>query len=94
VVWCRDNLTIGLAPDLAGLAGENRAWLRVYRLPACAPGLNPVGGMGSLLRRSMASVAAAGGGLARIVKRRLNKIRCRPRLTEGWLAGTGLTRGP
>jgi hypothetical protein len=42
VVWCRDNLNIHLAPELAEFAAENKAWLRVYRLPAYAPELNPV----------------------------------------------------
>jgi hypothetical protein len=44
------------------------AWLRICRLPGSAPGLNPVEGIWSLLKRSMASFAAAGvGGLVRIV---------------------------
>jgi len=41
VVWCWDNLNIHLAPELADFAQENTAWLRVYRLPAYAPDLNP-----------------------------------------------------
>jgi len=41
LVWCRDNLNIHLAPELADFAEQNRAWLRVYRLPAYAPDLNP-----------------------------------------------------
>jgi hypothetical protein len=39
-----DNLNIHLAPEVA----ENTAWLRVYRLSAYAPGLNPVGASGRL----------------------------------------------
>lgn len=42
MVWCWDNLNIHLAPQLAEFAEENRAWLRVYRLPAYSPDLNPV----------------------------------------------------
>ena len=41
VVWCWDNLNVHLAPQLADFAGQNKAWLRVYRMPACAPELNP-----------------------------------------------------
>ena len=66
-----DNLNIHLAPELADFAAENRAWLRVYRLPAYAPDLNPEG-IWSLLKRSMASFAAVGlDGLVRIVKCRV-----------------------
>jgi hypothetical protein len=41
LVWCWDNLNIHLAPELADFAEENKAWLRIYRLPAYAPDLNP-----------------------------------------------------
>ena len=41
LIWCWDNLNIHLAPELAGFAKENAAWLRIYRLPAYAPDLNP-----------------------------------------------------
>ena len=41
LVWCWDNLNVHLAPELADFAAENKAWLRVYRLPAYAPELNP-----------------------------------------------------
>jgi DDE superfamily endonuclease len=42
LVWIWDNLNIHLAPELADFAAENKAWLRVYRLPAYAPDMNPV----------------------------------------------------
>jgi hypothetical protein len=42
LVWCWDNLNIHLAPGLADFAEENKAWLRIYQLPAYAPDLNPV----------------------------------------------------
>jgi hypothetical protein len=41
LVWVWDNLNIHLAPDLADFAAENNEWLRIYRLPAYAPDLNP-----------------------------------------------------
>jgi hypothetical protein len=34
LVWCWDNLNIHLAAELADFAGQNAAWLRIYRLPA------------------------------------------------------------
>jgi hypothetical protein len=41
LVWVWDNLNIHLAAELAGFAQENEAWLRIYRLPAYTPDLNP-----------------------------------------------------
>jgi transposase len=41
LVWVWDNLNIHLAPELASFAAENKDWLRVYRLPAYAPDMNP-----------------------------------------------------
>ena len=95
LVWCWDNLNVHLAPELADFARENKDWLRVYRLPAYAPDLNPAEGIWSLLKRAIASFAAADvDGLVRIVKRKLKKIQCRPRLIDGCLAGTGLSIEP
>ena len=95
LVWVWDNLNIHLAPELADFAEENKAWLRVYRLPAYAPDLNPAEGIWSLLKRSMVNFAAADlDGLIRIVKRKLKKIQYRPHLIDGCLAATGLTIEP
>jgi transposase len=58
VIWCWDNLNIHLAPDLAEFAAENKAWLRIYRLPTYAPELDPAEGIWSLLKRSIANFAA------------------------------------
>jgi transposase len=94
LVGCWDTLNVHLAPQLAGFATENKAWLRVYRLPAHAPDLNPAEGIWSL-KRSMVNFAAADvDSLVRIVKRKLKKIQYRPHLIEGCLAGTGLSLGP
>ena len=41
LVWVWDNLNIHLASELAEFAAANKAWLRVYRLPAYSPDLNP-----------------------------------------------------
>jgi hypothetical protein len=92
LVWCWDNLNTHLAPELADFARENKAWPRVYRLPAYAPDLNPAEGVWPLLKRAMANFAAAGlDGLVRIAKRKLKKTQYRPHLTGGCLAGTGPT---
>jgi DDE superfamily endonuclease len=40
VVRCWDNLNVHLAPQLAESVAGNKAWLRVYRLPAYAPDLH------------------------------------------------------
>jgi transposase len=67
----------------------------VYRLPAYAPDLNPAEGIRSLLKRSTTNLAAANlDGLVRIVKRKLQKIQCRPHLIDGCLAATGLRIEP
>jgi hypothetical protein len=64
-------------------------------MPSCAPGLNPAGGIWSLLRRAIANFAAADAdGLVRIARRKLKKIQYRPHLINGCLAGTGLTIEP
>ena len=44
MVWCWDNLKIHLAPELADLAEQNKAWLPIYRMPTYAPELNPAEG--------------------------------------------------
>jgi transposase len=65
----------GWAAQLAEFAAENKEWLRIYRLPAYAPELNPAEGIWSLLKRAMANFAAPGlDHLVRIVKRKLKKI--------------------
>jgi transposase len=95
LVWVRDNLNIHLAPELAGFAQENEAWLRIYRLPADTPDLNPAEGIWSLLKRSMVNFAAADlDGLVRIIKRKLKKIQYRPHLIHGCLAAAGLRTEP
>ena len=95
LVWVWDNLNVHLAPELADFIAENKTWLRVYRLPAYAPDLNPAEGSWSLLKRSMVNFAAADvNGLIRIIKRKLKKIQYRPHLIDGCLAATGLKIEP
>lgn len=64
-------------------------------MPASAPDLNPVEGIWSLLRRSMASFATDDiEGLVRIIKRKLKKIQYRLHLINGCLAAADLTTEP
>jgi hypothetical protein len=73
----RADLNIHLAPELTQFAAENKEWLRICRLPAYAPDLNPAERIWSL-KRSIANFAAADlNGLTRIVKRKLKKIQYR-----------------
>jgi hypothetical protein len=92
LVWCWDNLNVHLAGQLADFAAEHADWLRIVQLPTYAPELNPVEGVWSLLRRTLANFVVADlTGLVRIVKRKLKKIQYRPHLLTGCLAQTGLT---
>ena len=79
---------------MAEFAEENKAWLRIYQLPAYAPDMNPAEGIWSLLKGSIANFATADlDGLVRIVKLKL-KIQYRPHLIDGCLAATGLKLEP
>ena len=90
-----DDLNIHLAPELADFAQENDL-APVYRLPAYAPDMNPAEGIWSLLKRSIAKLAAADlDGLVRIINGQLKKIQYRPHLIDqGSLAATGLKIEP
>jgi hypothetical protein len=90
LVW--DNLTVHRRAELRDFTGA-QAWLRVFRLPAYAPDLNPVEGIWSVLKRGvLANLAVASfAHLVQVIRRGLRKIQYRPGLLEGCLAGTGLT---
>jgi len=93
LVW--DNLNVHLGAELRAFTGA-QAWLRVFRLPAYAPDLNPVEGIWSVLKRGvLANLAVAGfGHLVQVIRHGLKKIQYRPGLIEGCLAGTGLVLEP
>lgn len=71
---------------------DAQAWLRVVRLPAYAPELNPVEALWAWLKQQrLANVAEV--GLDRLADRVRNGARAgrrRPRLLEGFLAKAGL----
>jgi transposase len=72
-----------------------RDWLTVYRLPAYASELNPVEGVWSVLKRSLANLVKRDiGQLTGLVKTRLRRMQYRTGLLEGFLAGTKLDLTP
>lgn len=92
LVWVWDNLNVHSTGELKAFIAEHKQWLRVFHLPSYAPDLNPTEGVWSLLKRSVANLAAANlDHLVRVTKRKLKRIQYRPHLLEGCLAETGLT---
>ncbi len=93
LVW--DNLNVHLRKELRAFTAA-QPWLRVFQLPAYAPGLNPVEGIWSSLKRGpLANRAFTGPArLLQVIKTGPKKIQYRPGLIEGCLAGTGLSLEP
>ena len=92
VVW--DNLNTHVSHAMAELIAA-RNWLTVYRLPPCAPELNPVEAVWSHLKRSLANLAKRNlSQLTGLVKTRLKRMQYRPNLLDGFLASTRLDLSP
>jgi putative transposase len=92
VVW--DNLNTHVSRAMAELITA-RDWLTIYRLPAYASELNPVEGVWSVLKESLANLAKRDiGQLTALVKTRLRRMQYRPALLEGFLAGPRLNLTP
>jgi putative transposase len=92
LVW--DNLNTHISAATRQLI-DARDWLRVIRLPAYAPDLNPVEAVWSHLKRGIGNLAVRGvGHLQTIIKNRLKSIQYRTDLLDGFLAHTGLTLEP
>ena len=92
VVW--DNLNTHVSAAMSELVAA-RDWLTVFQLPPYAHELNPVEGIWSALKRSLANLAKRNiGQLTTLVKTRLKRMQYRPGLLEGLLAGTGLDLTP
>jgi transposase len=88
LIW--DNLPTHLSRAMRQLIAA-RSWLTVYQLPAYAPELNPVEGVWSGLKRSLANLTKQGiGQLTALIKTRLKRMQYRPGLIDGFLARTGL----
>ncbi|MEV2236404.1 transposase, partial [Streptomyces phaeochromogenes] len=72
-----------------------RLWLTVYQLPPYAPELNPVEGVWSHLKRSLANLTKHNlDQLTALVKTRLKRMQYQPGLIEGFMAKTGLDLQP
>jgi transposase len=68
-----------------------RPWLTVFQLPPYASELNPVEGIWSVLKRSLANLARRDIiQLTALVKTRLRQMQYRPGLLTGLLTGTKL----
>ena len=89
LIW--DNLGGHTSAAMRRLIAS-RAWLRVYRLPAYAPELNPAEGVWSSLKRGLANlVRGTITDLNQLVKTRLKRMQYVPGLIDGFFAGTGLS---
>ncbi|MFE0131211.1 transposase [Streptomyces sp. NPDC059037] len=72
-----------------------RAWLTVFQLPPHAPELNPVEGVWSRLKRSLANLAKRGiDQLTALIKTRIKRMQYRPGLIDGYAAKTRLDLTP
>jgi DDE superfamily endonuclease len=92
VVW--DNLNVHISAVMQRLI-TTRPWLTVFQLPAYAPELNPVEGVWSHLKRSLANLTKHTlDQLTHLVKSRLKHMQYQPELTAGFLAKTGLDFQP
>jgi hypothetical protein len=92
LVWDNDrrHLSAAMRTEI-----ESRAWLRVFRLPAYAPELNPAEGVWSVLKRGVANLAPRDTDqLAAMVKTKLKRMQYHPTLLDGFIAQTGLILHP
>ncbi len=68
-----------------------RPWLTVFLLPAYAPELNPVEGIWSQCKRSLANLTAGTvDRLEILIRNRLKSLQYRPATLDGFMAETGL----
>jgi hypothetical protein len=92
IVLAWDNLPVHLRAELRAFTSA-QPWLRVFQLPSYAPDLSPVEGIWPALKRGVLANLAATGftRLLQVTRHGLKKIQYQPSITEGCLAGTGLT---
>ncbi|MER6549679.1 IS630 family transposase [Streptomyces sp. NPDC001250] len=92
LVW--DRLNTHVSATMKQMIAE-RAWLTVVLLPAHAPDLNPVEGVWSHVKRSLANLAALTvDALEKLIRNRLKRLQYRPVVLDGFVAETGLTFDP
>lgn len=88
LVW--DNLNTHVSRAMRELVAS-RDWLTVFQLPPYASELNPVEGIWSVLKRSLANLAKHDiTQLTALVKTRVRRMQYRPSLLTGLLVGTRL----
>ncbi|MET7480203.1 transposase [Streptomyces sp. NPDC005648] len=77
------------------LLAARRRWPTVFRLPACAPDLNPADGVWADLKHDLGNLAACTVDvLADLTRTRLKKMQYWPDLLDGFIDETGLTWTP
>ncbi|MFF1844032.1 transposase [Streptomyces sp. NPDC058232] len=92
LVW--DNLNTHVSRTMRQLI-DARSWLTVNQLPPYAHEFNPVEGVWSHLKRSLANLTKHNlDQLTALVKTRLKRMQYRPGLIEGLIAKTGLDLQP
>ena len=92
IIW--DNLNTHISAAMTELI-EARDWLTICQLPPYAHELNPVEGVWSVLKRSLANLAKRNiAELTTLVKTRLRRMQYRPALLDGFLASTRLDLTP
>jgi putative transposase len=88
LIW--DNLNTHVSRAMRELVAS-RDWLTVFQLPSYASELNPVEGIWSVLKRSLANLAKHDTTqLTALVKTRVRRMQYRPSLLTGLLTSTRL----
>lgn len=88
MVW--DNLNTHVSAQMK-VSITARSWSTVFRLPAYAPEFNPVEAARAHMKKTPANLAVhTVDQLARPVKNRLKRMRCRPAPIAGFTAKTSL----
>lgn len=88
LVW--DRLSTHISRAMKRLLAA-RPWLTVFLLPGYAPELNPVEGVWSQCKRSLANLTAGTiDRLEALMRNRLKRLQYRPATLNGFMAATGL----
>ncbi len=91
LIW--DGLNAHRSTETRTHIEKQRRWLKVVRLPAYAPELNPVEGLWAWVKQGRLANTAEGGldAVADRVRDGARQGRGRPRVLEGFLAKAGLS---
>lgn len=86
-----DRLNTHVSRTMQNLVAE-REWPAVFPPPAYSPDLNPAEWVGAPVKRGLANLAVVAlDRLEAFVRNRFKRLRYRPGLLDGFIAGTGLT---